>query len=118
MFLDEVTRWFGDVKDDVDSDYVQVKESNVEEPSWSGWAAIQEINERYGINNINLVKPGVGETTRVLLRRVPWKVLIREDQYDNLKHIVLLAEDRGTEIEIVKDLPYSCVGIIKPKDFL
>ncbi len=31
----------------------------------------------YGIGDVNLVKPGVGETTRVLLRRVPWLVLVR-----------------------------------------
>ena len=46
---------------------------------WSGWAAVEEISRSFGINNVNLVKPGVGETTRVLLRRVPWKVLVRPE---------------------------------------
>ena len=31
----------------------------------------------FNIKNINHIKPGVGdETTRVLLRRVPWKILV------------------------------------------
>ena len=40
-------------------------------PTWEGWAAVERISEEYGIHDVNLVKPGVGETTRVLLRRVP-----------------------------------------------
>ena len=46
-------------------------------PTWEGWAAVERISEEYGIHDVNLVKPGVGETTRVLLRRVPWKILAR-----------------------------------------
>ena len=36
------------------------------------------IGKNFGIDDINLIKPGIGETTRVLLRRIPWKVLIDE----------------------------------------
>ena len=39
---------------------------------------VKKITQEFGISDINLVKPGIGETTRVLLRRVPWKVLIRQ----------------------------------------
>ena len=68
----------------------------------------------YGINNVNLVKPGVGETTRVLLRRVPWKVLVRPDAIGDIAHVLLLAEQRGVAVEEVPGLPYSCVGLIHP----
>ena len=46
-------------------------------PDWRGWRTTDEVAARYGITDVNLVKPGVGETTRVLLRRVPWRVLVR-----------------------------------------
>ena len=46
-------------------------------PTGAAGAACGEVAERYGIGDVNLVKPGVGETTRVLLRRVPWRVLVR-----------------------------------------
>ena len=39
---------------------------------------VRKIAEHFGIEDINLVKPGIGETTRVLLRRVPWKILISD----------------------------------------
>jgi hypothetical protein len=78
-------------------------------------AAVREIGATYGISDLNLVKPGVGETTRVLLRRVPWRVLARPDRADELAHIRLLADQRGVPIEYVEDLPYTCVGLIHPQ---
>lgn len=84
-------------------------------PSWIGWDAVKEISTKYGINNVNLVKPGVGETTRVLLRRVPWRVLVNPGAKDDLAHVLLLAAQRGTPVEEVPDLPYSCVGLIHPQ---
>lgn len=51
--------------------------------------------------------------TRVLLRRVPWKVLVRPDA--DLGHIRHLAAERGVPVEEVADLPYSSVGLIHPR---
>jgi hypothetical protein len=85
-------------------------------PDWAGWAAIERIVDDYGIGDPNLVKPGVGETTRVLLRRVPWRVLVRAGApAADLAHVRLLAQRRGVPVEEVPGLPYSCVGLIHPR---
>ncbi|MFC4502284.1 MULTISPECIES: phosphoribosyltransferase [Streptomyces] len=84
-------------------------------PTWEGWAAVERISEEYGIHDVNLVKPGVGETTRVLLRRVPWKILARAGAGADLDHVRLLAEQRGVPVEEIGELPYSCVGLIHPQ---
>lgn len=84
-------------------------------PTWAGWAAVERISEEYGIHDVNLVKPGVGETTRVLLRRVPWKILARSGAGSDLDHVRLLAEQRGVPVEEVDQLPYTCVGLIHPR---
>ncbi|MFI9200538.1 phosphoribosyltransferase [Streptomyces sp. NPDC053048] len=84
-------------------------------PTWAGWAAVERISEEYGIDDVNLVKPGVGETTRVLLRRVPWKILAGRGAGADLDHVRLLAEQRGVPVEEVDGLPYSCVGLIHPR---
>ncbi len=113
-FVDTVAAHFDAVTDAVD---VQVKDalSADRAPTWEGWAAVERISEEYGIHDVNLVKPGVGETTRVLLRRVPWKILARTGAGADLDHIRLLAEQRGVPVEEVGELPYSCVGLIHPK---
>ncbi len=83
-------------------------------PTWAGWAAVEAIAAEHGIADVNLVKPGVGETTRVLLRRVPWQVLVRPDRAEDLRHVAALARARGVPLVEVPDLPYSCVGLILP----
>ncbi|MEU3568704.1 phosphoribosyltransferase [Kitasatospora sp. NPDC036755] len=84
-------------------------------PDWAGWAAVERISAEYGIDNVNLVKPGVGETTRVLLRRVPWRILARRGAGADLDHVRLLAAQRGVQVEEVNGLPYTCVGLIHPR---
>ena len=113
-FLDAVAARFPEVADAVST---QVKEllSGDREPTWEGWAAVERISEEYGIHDVNLVKPGVGETTRVLLRRVPWKILAKAGAGADLDHVRLLAEQRGVPVEEVAELPYTCVGLIHPK---
>ncbi|MEV6947833.1 phosphoribosyltransferase [Streptomyces sp. NPDC051172] len=113
-FLDAVAARFPEVADAVAT---QVKEllSGDREPTWEGWAAVERISEEHGIHDVNLVKPGVGETTRVLLRRVPWKILARAGAGADLDHVRLLADQRGVPVEEVAELPYTCVGLIHPK---
>ncbi|MER6536319.1 phosphoribosyltransferase [Streptomyces sp900105755] len=113
-FLDAVAARFAEVAEAVDA---AVKELAVADrtPTWEGWAAVERISEEYGIHDVNLVKPGVGETTRVLLRRVPWKILARAGAGADLDHVRLLAEQRGVPVEEVGELPYTCVGLIHPK---
>ncbi|MDX3797871.1 phosphoribosyltransferase [Streptomyces sp. AK04-3B] len=113
-FLDAVAARFPEVAEAVGG---AVKEllAGDRTPSWEGWAAVERISEEYGIHDVNLVKPGVGETTRVLLRRVPWKILARAGAGADLDHVRLLAGQRGVPVEEVGDLPYTCVGLIHPQ---
>ncbi|MFF5841376.1 phosphoribosyltransferase [Streptomyces massasporeus] len=113
-FLDAVSARFPEV---ADAACAQAKEllATDRSPTWEGWAAVERISEEYAIHDVNLVKPGVGETTRVMLRRVPWKVLARAGAGSDLDHVRLLAEQRGVPVEEVDGLPYTCVGLIHPK---
>jgi hypothetical protein len=107
-FLDTVTAAFAGVDD--------TTPPADREPDHAGWAAVERIVAEYGIGDVNLVKPGVGETTRVLLRRVPWRVLVRAGApAADLAHVRMLAARRGVPVEEVEGLPYTCVGLIHPR---
>ncbi|OZE42051.1 MULTISPECIES: phosphoribosyltransferase [unclassified Rhodococcus (in: high G+C Gram-positive bacteria)] len=110
--LDTVAARFEDVRDEVDASVAAVLGSD-RTPTWSGWASVEKVREEYGISHVNFVKPGVGETTRVLLRRVPWRVLVREADAPEHEHIRMLAAARGVPVDVVPDLAYSCMGLIK-----
>ncbi|MCF4138131.1 phosphoribosyltransferase [Streptomyces sp. Tue 6430] len=113
-FLDAVSARFPEVADAVDAAVKELLATD-RAPTWEGWAAVERISEEYGIHDVNLVKPGVGETTRVLLRRVPWKILARAGAGADLDHVRLLAGQRGVPVEEVGELPYTCVGLIHPQ---
>lgn len=83
--------------------------------SSNGVEEVIKIAEKYNIMDVNLIKPGIGETTRVLLRRVPWKVLIGENYKGDLslQHIIRLAEEKKVPIEYVQLRNYKSCGIIK-----
>ncbi|MEU2612108.1 cysteine protease StiP family protein [Micromonospora sp. NPDC007271] len=114
QFLDAVTAEFTAVADEVARDWPVLHAAD-RSPSWSGWQVAEAISREYGVGDVNLVKPGVGETTRVLLRRIPWKILMRADAAGDLRHIRMLAEQRGVSIQLVDSLPYRCVGLIRPR---
>lgn len=76
---------------------------------------VLDIGKHFGVEDVNLIKPGIGETTRVLLRRVPWKILIDERYKYNhqLDHLTRLAEEKEVSIEYYSLRHYKCCGIIK-----
>lgn len=80
----------------------------------SGRAETADVASAFGIGDINLVKPGIGETTRVLLRRVPYMVLIAEDAPEEyVAHIMELAREKGVPVKKYPLKCYRACGIIK-----
>lgn len=75
----------------------------------------ERIAKEYGVNDINFVKPSVGETIRVLLRRVPSKVLINQKCRGNaeLKPILRLAQEKNVPVEYIDMKCYVACGIIQ-----
>lgn len=83
----------------------------------SGIEIVTKIAEVYNVEDINFIKPGIGETTRVLLRRIPWKVLINSRYVGaaELNHIKQLALEKNVTVELssVELGNYKVCGIIK-----
>lgn len=92
-------------------------DSKIEEKKEDGFGIeeVQMIANHLNITNINFIKPGIGETTRVLLRRVPWKILIdpRYQSDPSITHIVQLAIEKKVVIEYYPMVHYKTCGIIK-----
>ena len=112
LFIDSIVKHYPLVAHEAVTTAEQLL-SNLEVPTWAGIKKIKELQALFQIPDINMIKPGVGETTRVLLRRIPWKILIDSKKNPNLQHILLLAKDRGVPVEEFAGMSYSCCGLIK-----
>ncbi len=83
-------------------------------PDSTGLSEVEKIAAEFGISDINLIKPSIGEATRVLLRRVPYKMLVSSlDDYEHLGHIYQLAKEKNVEVIQYPLKNYRACGIIK-----
>lgn len=83
---------------------------------FNGMDIVRYICNQYGIKDYKKVKPGIGETTRVLLRRVPWIVFINKNIDENdpdILHIISLCKEKGVEIRYERLGHYKVCGVIK-----
>ena len=87
------------------------------ERTWRGMQEVEFIAQKfYKTADISKVKPSVGETTRVLLRRKPFKILLSDDTHESLRHILLLCKEKNIPTEIVPGLFYLAIGLIESED--
>lgn len=116
--------YYGELKDsDLSYEFIHAIEGEFESETeeetkpltGTGLDQVKKLAAEYGVSDINLIKPGIGETTRVLLRRVPWKILIGEENRDDpsLAHILRLAEEKKVPVEYHPLTHYKACGIIK-----
>ena len=101
-------------KEDKQNEKSKIKEENLKATT-KGIDEVKKIADEFNVEDINFIKPGIGEATRVLLRRVPWKILI-DEKYKaakELRHLVRLAEEKNVPIEYYPLIHYKCCGIIK-----
>ncbi|KOS71571.1 hypothetical protein AEA09_00755 [Lysinibacillus contaminans] len=110
LYIERVSAYFEQVKKEVEQQISKQPQSPV---TWQGMKSVEAIQRELGIANIHFVKPGVGETTRVLLRRIPWKILINPKYANELEHILLLAKEKNVPVEEYPNMSYACCGLIK-----
>lgn len=80
----------------------------------TGYEETKALAEEFHITDINLIKPGIGETTRVLLRRIPDVIYVHDlSDTEHLGHIFQLAKDKGVPVVEYPLKNYRCVGIVK-----
>jgi hypothetical protein len=79
-------------------------------------AFINQMKEAYNISSIHHIKPGIGEATRVLLRRVPDRLLVRDAAAVEVAHLIQLADEKKIPCEEIPSLAYSASAIIHEMD--
>ncbi|MGZ8214645.1 MAG: cysteine protease StiP family protein [Methylosarcina sp.] len=80
----------------------------IQSRQWIEW-----ISRRYGVRNPHYIKPGIGEATRVLLRREAGLLLLNDLHSESTRHLHWLATSKNVPIAVVGDLPYRAAALIK-----
>ncbi|MCP9473485.1 MAG: cysteine protease StiP family protein [Nitrospira sp.] len=69
-----------------------------------------------GVTSVHFLKPGIGEATRVMLRRIPDLLLVQDREDPSIRHLLMLAQMRGTLVEVDSGMPFRAAAIIKKMD--
>lgn len=70
------------------------------------------LQVRFNENDINMIKPGIAEATRVMLRRIPRILIVRNTEDIDLQHLIQLAKDKDVPIEVDSTMPIRAVSLI------
>lgn len=74
---------------------------------------LARLRSRYLVDRDELIKPGLCEATRVLLRRVPELLILKELGMPDGRHLEVLARTRGVRVTVDHEMLFSAVGIIR-----
>lgn len=119
------SRWF---VDRIEHEAQRLDPGLLPEPLRAGTAASRVLREamesmlsglagRYpSARNRHFAKPGLGESTRVLLRRLPERLLLSHADHPEADHLRLLAREKGVPVEVVDGLPVKALALIRGLD--
>jgi hypothetical protein len=72
----------------------------------------EEAKAKFNARSDNHLKPGIPETTRVMLRRKPKLICVRNEKDQDVAHLIFLAKEMGVELRVEKGMPYAAIGLI------
>lgn len=72
-----------------------------------------ELAAQWGERDESLVKAGIGESARALLRRDPERLLLRDPEHPTVAPLVLLAQNRDVPVHHVAALPYRAACLVR-----
>jgi len=73
---------------------------------------VSKLQAEFKEPDINMIKPGIAEATRVMLRRVPKILYLKNETEADVQHLIRLAEDKGIPIQVDPDMPIMATALI------
>jgi hypothetical protein len=74
---------------------------------------IKKIQSEFAVSDINRIKPGIAEATRVMLRRVPDVLIVNSMHVKETAHLVKIAQEKGVDIVVDELMPFRATALIK-----
>jgi hypothetical protein len=106
-FLDEVSQLFSQVKPSSTPSTNRQRRRELSQQWISRWL------EEFQIKDINHIKPGVAEATRVMLRRVPAYLILKDLDDQDVAHLRWLAIKKSVPLIVRPNMPFKAVAFIK-----
>ncbi|MDN3610845.1 cysteine protease StiP family protein [Vibrio ostreicida] len=107
-FIDQVVREFNR---ESEHENTLLESQNVRQEKMQCF--VEKMKKAHSISDINYMKPGIAESTRVMLRRVPSLLILRSLDSSKVQHLILLAKEKNVTIFEDETLLFEACTIIK-----
>ena len=119
----DLSNWFIDkIMEEIDKKNINI--DNIKIPRKIGYfekrlkkkyvnGVVKELMKKHNVSDINYIKPGIGEATRVLLRRIPDILIVKNKKDKYIQHLINLANEKDVPVYEEKDLFFNAVALIK-----
>ena len=121
----DISQWFADeifkaaqilLPEDVKKSFDKAEKITKKHSQIQSKKTIKQFLTYYNLDNKNYIKPGIGESTRVLLRRLPKEIVIKNKNDVNIQHLLHLCEKKQVSVRLDSNLFYNCVAVIEVLD--
>jgi hypothetical protein len=112
----DLSNWFVDA---ISAEFIsleateQLLEAAVPQPKRPIADYLTQLRYQYDISDINLIKPGIAEATRVMLRRIPERLIVKDLASPDIVHLIHLAQDKNVPVVVDDTMPFNAVALIK-----
>ena len=105
FFIDSVSKEFCKMKP-----YKNIK---LEGKTDKAYETLNYIIDKYKVSDINKIKLSIGEASRVLLRRKAKLIILNSVNSNEVRHIKLLAKEKGVALIEDENIKYTAIAIIE-----
>lgn len=75
--------------------------------------SIAQLMQKFNVSDINRIKPGIAEATRVMLRRVPDLLIVNDQSNPDIEHLLRIAKEKNINILVFPNMPFGACALIK-----
>ena len=93
-------------------DHAQVEHPTSTTPNVSFNSVFNRLPTEFSTRSPHLIKPGVGEATRSLLRRQTELMFVENMDDDHIQHLIFLAKSKNVPIRILETSPYKVICVV------
>lgn len=74
---------------------------------------LEKTKKQFNLQSVNAIKPGIGESTRLFLRKKPRVLMVANTRNEGVAHLLTMAQDKGVEVIVDRELPFAACTLMQ-----
>lgn len=76
-------------------------------------AFLSQVSQEWDLGGYNRIKPGIGESSRLFLRKKPMLLMVKDENAPAVQHLLELAREKEVSIKVDPLMPYQACTLVR-----